>query len=970
VSKEQVREVRVKWVSDEDSLKKLNDQIDQLEQRMGSIGGGGFSGGIASGKSLPGALPQMHGSSGGVSSLPSTIDELSAGMGGGPSIGGGDGGNASVMHIAYAHTVQIMAQSVTLSGGGVGGGSGIGTGGGQIAGDLLSLPGMPETMNSRASSVLGMRTGPMGAVMGNIVDTLMPIAPYAIGGMAVQAGMSYGYDVFSTSAEQRRADELASLRSGLGMGQSSAMTALQRTQRSAQPLQNLYKNPLFNIATLGMTGFIADQQSADIEQLLQQQQLTELGLAQTITSGPFDKNVLTGVFHEPGMKPHPGVTPGSSSAPRPGYDQDLRAYNESVDIYEANIAGAIRFGQAFSGYGGLQNESFYRRAGLYMDAGGEEAVDALISRTGRMVSRAGTSPGKLRALLGGNLTERSLDALALESVMAEVIGGNISAGQSLVSEMSDYGSTGVGKRNLQSAMISSSERNLFFRQQAALGNQGVIRAQQSSIEMAIESQFGSAAGMASHLGSSQSSISQQQSAIRSQNNGIRSQIAEMKRLPMNPDRRVAILELENRLESNMAGVSSLGLEQMTLERGVQMAQVSEEMSGISLAGSKIERRVGMAGLTGSATDSANAQREYLSITDQIIDVQMRRLEKEKLSETEQNEILANIQGLRASREQSEIQIARGEFRGNLALSQTRRSTATIQAGMLEGVEGSAAAARGMAGIVGMGGSEIANMKAELSVERSRSSPDSRVIADLEREIAGAEAAQLSMFGGSYRASYELRGASRNLNAYMTILGSTATVPGNMRAGAEAQLGIAQAKLQEIEKIYKSQMESASTDAQRKTAQETYEINKNEVMLSEALPAQQMLESGQLDRLVSQVYGAGGNFDMVASQFTAREATLFGGMVGRSFGGTEAQMKKYRKSGPLFFNTLAGATQTQEGFLETVAAGKEVAIDGEITVHVIMEDMRGNVIDEQRHQLQSGSQLQASLKSKPKNYQSG
>jgi hypothetical protein len=172
-------------------------------------------------------------------------------------------------------------------------------------------------------------------------------------------------------------------------------------------------------------------------------------------------------------------------------------------------------------------------------------------------------------------------------------------------------------------------------------------------------------------------------------------------------------------------------------------------------------------------------------------------------------------------------------------------------------------------------------------------------------------------------SAQMREQFSNVQTALGVATTTFAGYADIRGLLAAQLGLIQRRIAEIQA-----MPPAETPAVQ--AARTQEINQ---LVLQAAAVQQQLEMGWMDRLISQVWNAPGSFNLVASGFTRREASLFYGVLNRAFGGSAAASDFWRREVPAFYTSLIGRTGTPAGFMETAMLPR---IEGNLNVRIIVE----------------------------------
>jgi len=228
----------------------------------------------------------------------------------------------------------------------------------------------------------------------------------------------------------------------------------------------------------------------------------------------------------------------------------------------------------------------------------------------------------------------------------------------------------------------------------------------------------------------------------------------------------------------------------------------------------------------------------------------------------------------------------------------------------------------------------------------------------QREQANAALSGTPISLGSRRAEAAL-GFEAN------VLTRTYASFGNLRANYEAQLRNYGGQLRELRGMRSEAMHQGTwTEAmQAEYEQRQYEIG------NRAITAQQGLEQGWMDRLISQTYNAPGSFGVIASQFTRKEAAPFLQNINSAFGFTDANTRDYYLTrGVKLAGSLIGRITRPDGFLATAMAGgggggdamyapgspmshdaylSSMAGGGrEIVIRVIVQTDKGNVLTDQ------------------------
>lgn len=199
-----------------------------------------------------------------------------------------------------------------------------------------------------------------------------------------------------------------------------------------------------------------------------------------------------------------------------------------------------------------------------------------------------------------------------------------------------------------------------------------------------------------------------------------------------------------------------------------------------------------------------------------------------------------------------------------------------------------------------------------------------------------------------------RQAERTLqSAMLQIMRTTFAGWGDIRGALQQMMQLGIGRVAELRENFLNMPEEVRANPE---AQLRY-IQAISSELTQLAALQQQLEQGWLDRLISSVFNAGGNFDLVARQFTMREASLFYNIYPAAFGGTLEQTRYWREQIPLLYASLFGMTNLPEGMLTTAGAVAQTAsVDLNITLRVERE---GNpIIESTRVTVPAGNNQQA------------
>lgn len=364
---------------------------------------------------------------------------------------------------------------------------------------------------------------------------------------------------------------------------------------------------------------------------------------------------------------------------------------------------------------------------------------------------------------------------------------------------------------------------------------------------------------------------------------------------------------------------------------IPRAQISEHFgevtSGIGVTASVRSGAVVQQQLFGSATTVSGARREALKTTDEMLAAEQANLSEMRavgITIREENEARKRIVDLQNSRAQQSEQIKRDELQGLLGESEVRGSGASARASRL-GMTGGSLAAVGEANVsVGETMSRV-NLLRKRAAEQPNTPGGNaykqKLLADAD--ILETQALSQSMSAAQYTPSLGIQKAEIGNQLQLAINTRTFSGFGDVRGGYEQGLRLTERKLNELQA-----QTTANIAAARKAGYGEDKIEALRVqgqrqaagLIQEGIGYQQALESGWQERLISEVHGQGGNFDIVASQFTKHESAMFGGIVNRYFGGTHDTMRGFQRQGSLWMNTYAGAFGQPEGFNASALSG--------------------------------------------------
>lgn len=206
------------------------------------------------------------------------------------------------------------------------------------------------------------------------------------------------------------------------------------------------------------------------------------------------------------------------------------------------------------------------------------------------------------------------------------------------------------------------------------------------------------------------------------------------------------------------------------------------------------------------------------------------------------------------------------------------------------------------------------------------SPLHPLFVQAQRQLATAQlgAEQMRLATAVVPMSAQMREQFSNVETALAIARTTFAGYADIRGLLSAEMQLIGRRIAEIQA-----MPPPETPAVR--AARTEEINR---LLLQAAGLQMQLEEGWLDRLISQVWNAPESFNLVASGFTRREASLFHGIAVRAFGGSREMSEYWRRQVPAFYASLIGRIGTPTGFMET--AMMPARLEGNLNVRIIVE----------------------------------
>lgn len=281
----------------------------------------------------------------------------------------------------------------------------------------------------------------------------------------------------------------------------------------------------------------------------------------------------------------------------------------------------------------------------------------------------------------------------------------------------------------------------------------------------------------------------------------------------------------------------------------------------------------------------------------------------------------------------------------LAAVQTRgvERTTAAQIGLMSGV-GGAGAATLTAGMIGAAASNVTAAQKRIQILRQAG------FGEDSGEMLNARQALQSML--MTQAQTELNAATAPLSARSRMAGDTLSTAleigtktfagyADIRGLLESQMGNVSAQLGQVSAYWSRYTQTLAGQGKKPSEEEVYrhqaQIND---LVRQAAGFQMQLEEGWLDRLISQTFNAPGNFNLVASGFTRREASLFYGVQSRAFGGSGFMSDAWRREYPKRYMSAIGRTGSPQGFMETAGAMAQGA-NATVTLNINVKDADGS-----------------------------
>lgn len=137
-----------------------------------------------------------------------------------------------------------------------------------------------------------------------------------------------------------------------------------------------------------------------------------------------------------------------------------------------------------------------------------------------------------------------------------------------------------------------------------------------------------------------------------------------------------------------------------------------------------------------------------------------------------------------------------------------------------------------------------------------------------------------------------------------VLGMTWTSRGSLRQTVRQQMGASYQAVQDLVGQRDAAMREARTPEERIRLARTYNDSIRQAWMG-VVSAEQQLEQGWQERIVSAFWGMPANANLALEEFNYAGAVTRGGAFGRHLGGTSAQTEYYRRQ-PLYGTSYAGA----------------------------------------------------------------
>lgn len=989
----EIREVLIRVTLDQNAAKEVDRWLDSLENRLNSV----LSGMKNVGAGIPGPRGGLPTASPAGAQQPTAVPFgtpiTSQGMTGGPvplsdrgMAAGGPGGIPGDVQtiVINAQTVILNASNVQNGGGFSGGGgptghsqagnapaaAGGGGGGQPDAGGSGSfwnrtVP-MPGFIKNALAKIDPDVMAAIGPTLANISRVAGPVSMAAIPALLIRDLISQHADMemrqlqFGVGLESMTTQAYTG--SGPGYGYATRL-AQERMKASptAEGFQYRMGGAFLTRMISGVFGMPSPQEFMDAE-LAKQLEMDKqgeifrqsVGEAQRFTVGSRATISMRGRFMQEldaAKAGHPvqrfGMFPGS-----PGTTYEINDQEIARAAARLAAANALRFSPF---QGGLAGSFESQIAGTVTD---EASKNLLIQEAN---SYNGIDFGRRPQYWSMRNDRGSLKSAGIMQGMAAAASGDISGAAQMIAMLGPVG----GK--MMADILGDSltrERATRFAQYDVSGAGIAASVAGTGRELAL---LGGATPY-------QATTAEQRGAVTSQSIALQTQIntliqKRVTQLAFDPE---GARQTELQIQELQGQRQSLSLQGIQLQRSDVEAQYGYRSSVVGLSEAAASRQASFAGLFGGPQSQFAARQSLIGVAGEQIGAEQERLSGMygRATPTEINAQIKRITELTTGMAVQIEQSFRDLYQGLQRIAGFQYAGLSARGGVLQDVYGSGATLGNLSSRRGNVQGRIANAQDEINrAIANGADPKGDYVEGLKANLEGMKAEQVGQFALDYRPDYDTRRSLRNVNAYMAITSGTAAGQGDIRGAAAAQMNLASKQLADVEAQHTRALAEAQAitdptqrDAAIRKANESYDITKQQIVLGQALPAQQMLEMGWQERLISSVVGANGNFNMVASSFTRREAGMFYGIKNRAFGGMKEDVDKWRSEAGMFYNTIAGAN-TPEGFVEQGMSGAtggrnpgEVKLVGGLDVNItISQD--GNIIDQQRRNATIGRDMQ-------------
>lgn len=351
-----------------------------------------------------------------------------------------------------------------------------------------------------------------------------------------------------------------------------------------------------------------------------------------------------------------------------------------------------------------------------------------------------------------------------------------------------------------------------------------------------------------------------------------------------------------------------------------------------------QTRAANMGLTmlGGPNERYEAAQREIEANQMLLDLERQRLANDKSLTAEKKEQLrGTIANLEGSQTAARIEAERAKVQGHYAVGMAGIG---VERQQIAGAYAKGAGGAESTGLIVAGLGATAKEMAEVQkiIDAPSTNPVTRAQM-LERQ-AGLWTKMYQQQGeaGAPPMSAEQRIDMSNLQTQYNIATTTFASYADMRGLLQGQMGLIGNRVTDLNRN-RSALKAKGEWTPESEARYTEERNS---WVQQAAGTQQKLEEGWLDRLVSRTWNEPGNFNIIASQFTKREASLFAGIQTRAFGGNANQSDYWRRQYPAQYTSMIGKTGTQEGFVETAMTKSGAIGSGTVEIILKVEDGQG------------------------------